>query len=664
MSRQRREGGSAWRRGLLGLLWLPLALAQGSTSPEAPEWLQRAQAMLVEQPEAALALAGEAVREAEASAAPAALYEAHSGRGGLQRQLGRYAEAVLDFEQANALALGLGDPARQARAQANLGIVLTLSGLFPEALQAMQQALALYEAQQNWARASAVLTNLGNLHAEQGDPAGARAHYQRALAMKREHGINAGIGGLLNNLADVDRESGEHAAARALLEEAIDLHVANGESESEALARSNLGVVLAALGEYPQALAQLERAEQLAAGGELRILAAVFTARAEALLGRGLASNEPSQREQRLLGARSAVVRARSIAAGIDDPRRRARLAELASRIHAELEQPEAALALLREAADQFSEHDRRADRARQAVLAARYRDAQQRREIAELHEREALQVNALQRQRWLAVLLALGSSTLAIVAALLWRQVRERRAHALELTTRNVELGDAVREAEQQRHRAERLAAANQRLLALAGDELRGPLMTVRGLSERLLVEQRGRGGSEVQIAAIAQAAGELVRVADQISESASGIDEQGASAERCNVLALVRDVVARFDGRVLGRDQRLHLTGDSRARVRVDRARLERVLQELLDAVLEHNPGSTPIGIDIGRRGERVELAIEDPAGMVLQRLSGRRSGVGLTYADAVLTEIGGELKIDRQRHPPRLLLRLPAG
>lgn len=651
---------SAWLGGLLCVLaWAP-AIAH-----PAADWLPRAQALASSEPDAALALADQALAAAQAAADPAAEFEALLGRGSLKRQLGRYADAVLDLEQARARADALQQPALQARVQATLGVVLSLSGLYPEALEALQDALARFTALADWRRASAVLTNLGNLYGEHDDLDSSAEYYRRALEMKRAHGIDAGIGALLNNLSDLDRRAGDLATARQRLEEAIALHLAEHSLEQEALARGNLGVVLADLGEFDAALEQLDRAEQLAAHGEVRLLAAVYAARAEAWLGMAaLPPTEPTTRQQRLLRARTAVVRARSIAEGIDDPRRRARLADLASRIHAELEQPAAALALLRESAEEFREHDRRADSARQAVLAARYRDAQQRREIAELRQREAEQAAALQRQRWLAVLLALGALTLATVASLLWRQVRERRAHALELTTRNVALGDALLEAEEQRQRSERLSAVNQRLLALAGHELRGPLMTVRGLSERLLVEHRGRGGAEAQIAAIAQAAGELMRVADQISESASGLDEHGVAAERCHLLALVREVVAQFDGRFLGRDQRLQLTGDSRALVRVDRARLERVLHELFDAVLEHNPGGTPIGLDLMRRGEHVDLTIEDPAGLVLQRLSARRSGVGLAFADAVLTELGGELKIDREQQPPRLVLRLPAG
>jgi signal transduction histidine kinase len=653
---------SAWQGGLLGLLLLSGLAAQ---APTPPEWLERARVLLSTDAEAALALADQALAEAVTAADADAEFEARSGRAGLQRQLGRYGEAVLDFEHGRAIAQRLQDPLREARAQASLGVVLTLSGLYPEAMEALQDALALFSAQGEWPRASGVLTNLGNLHAEHGDLASAREHYRRALAMKREHGIDAGIGGLLNNLADIDREAGDLSAARAGLEEAVALHLASGEAVSESLARGNLGLVLALLGEYAQALQQLDRAEQLAAHGEVRLLAAVFSARAEAYLGMAVAStDEASLRQQRLLRARAAVVRARSIAAGMDDPRRRARLAELASRIHAELEQPEAALALLREASEQYREHDRRADSARQAVLAARYRDAQHRGEIAELRERDAVQGSALQRQRWLAALLGGGALALAVLAALLQRQVRQRRRHAMELTARNIALGDALLEAEEQRLRAERLSAANQRLLALAGDDLRGPLLRIRGTSERLLVEHRGASGDEAQIAAIAQAASELMRVAEQMTESAAGVDDRAPVVEACNLLALLREVVAQFDGRFLGREQRLQLRGDSRTQVRIDRPRLQRVLHELIDAMLQHNPGQTPIGIDLRRRDAHIELAIDDPGGTVLQRLSTRSGGVGLAYADAALTELGGELQLDREHQPPRLLLWLPAG
>jgi len=245
-----------------------------------------------------------------------------------------------------------------------------------------------------------------------------------------------------------------------------------------------------------------------------------------------------------------------------------------------------------------------------------------------------------------------------------LLRQARQRRHHAAEQTARNVALGDALLEADEQRERAERLSQLNLRLLALAGDDLRGPLLRIRSLSERLLVDRRGDPALERQVAAIAQAAGGLIRVADQITESAALVDGSEGRASGCNVLALLRELVDQVDVRVPGRERRLQLAGDSRAIVRVETRRLDRVLHELIDAVLQHNPGGERIAIDLQRNGDWVELRIDDPAAEVLQRIGAGGGSVGLAFARGVIRELGGDLVAESQGNPQRLLMRLPKG
>jgi tetratricopeptide (TPR) repeat protein len=646
-------------------LWLCLAIASAVAQP--PPWLAEAQQLVGSDPEAALALADLGVASAEQLGQPLPLFEAAMARAALQRRIGRYADAVLDLEIAVALADGLGDGAREANAQAALGVVLTLSGLYPDALEAQQRALRLYSEHHNWARASATLSNLGNLFSEQGDDAAARDYYLRALAMKREHGIDDSIAGLLNNLGDLDRDAGDLEQARRRFEEAASLLEGSGPNPTESLARGNLGRTLVALGEHREGLAQIDRAEQLAAGGEVRLLAAVHLARAEAYLS--LARAEPAAldlREQRLQRALDSAGRAHEVATGMDDPRRRSRLAALLSEIHAELGQPEPALAWLRESAAQMREHGRRADAARQPVLAARFHHAQQRSEIAELREREALHQRELQRQRSLAWLLAGGSLLLiGAVAALHW-QVRQRRRHAAELSARNVELGDALLDAEEQGMRAERLSGLNRQLLALAGNDLRGPLLRIRSLSERLLVEHRGHGALERQIAAIAQAAGELMRVAEQISDLAAPVERAGRHAPACHMPTLLRSVVEQSNARFLGRDRRLQLTIEPVPPARVEGRGLERALHELIEAVLQRNPGKGLIGIELAASPDQdsIVLRIDDPGGDTIGSLNAGDAGVGLAFAGKLLRELGASLRGDPHRNPPQLVLQLPAA
>lgn len=637
--------------------------AVGAQPP--PPWLLQAEQMIADEPDAALALADNAVAAAEQIGDQRAAYAAYRGRAGLHRRTGQYGQAVLDLERALAAARRLDDPAAVAEAEHGLGVAFSMSGLHPEALGAFERALEAQTRLGNWDRASAALTNIGNVLSDSSDPDGARDYYERALAMKRRHGIDSGTGILLNNLGDLDREAGELERAQQLLAEAIDRHARLGEHDNESIARGNLGYVLAERGDFQGALHQFEVAEQRAAGAEVRLQVAAHVGRADTYLRMARAAPADSPlRGQRLDRAFDAIERAATLAAGMDDPHRRSQIAGLASDIHAERGDPARALTLLREAGELAREHDRRADSARQAVLAARFRNAQQRSEIAELHEQQLRQTAEIQRQRGIALLLGLGALGLGAAATLLLRQVRQRRHHGVELSARNVALGDALLEADEQRQRAERIAALNRRLLTLAGDDLREPLLRIRSLAERVLVEHRGEAALERQVASIAQQAGELMRLADQITESAALVDGSDEPVAGCNVLALLRELVDQVDARVPGRDGRLRLAGDNRAVVRVEPRRLDRVLHELIDAVLQHNSGKAPIAIELGRHDGWVELRIDDPSTEVVRRIGAGGGNVGLAFARGVIRELGGSIGGEPAGEPVRLLVRLPAA
>jgi tetratricopeptide (TPR) repeat protein len=642
-------------------------LLAANVAAQDPEWLQRAQELLASDPPAALAMADDEIAAATRAGQASQRFHAHFGRADLLRRLGRYTDAVLDLEHTLAHALESGDRTLEARALAALGVAYVQSGLYPDALDALTRALDLSIGLGEWTRASAVLNNLGNLFSEHGDNEAARDYYQRSLAMKREHGIEEGIAGLLSNLGDLDLVAGDLALARLRLEEAAELSRLRGPGRTEALARINLGRTLVQMGEFRSALDQLDRAEGLAAGEEVRVLAAVHHARAGAYLA--LARAEPEAvtlREPRLQRALDSATRAEAIAATIDDPGRRAAIAERTSEIHAELGQPDQALAWLRRSSEQLREREQRAEGARQAELAARFQHAQHRSEITELRARVLRDRAQLERQRTLALLLGGGTIALALLAVLLLRQARQRRHHAIELRTRNVELGDALLEVEQQRARAERLSAVNRQLLAAAGSDLRTPLLQIRANAERLLVELHGEGRLERQVAAIAQSAGELVRVVEQISQLARPVERADRSGPGCDVPAVLDSVIEQVDPRLPGRERRLRVLVDhpGAAFANVEGRGLDRVLHELLDAVLRRNPGKASMDIGISQELAAVMLRIDDPAGDVVGSLNAGDGGIGLAFAGKVLRELGGELSGEAHGRVPRVVVRLPAA
>lgn len=148
----------------------------------------------------------------------------------------------------------------------NLGLALDGLGEWEQAQARYEQALAIREKVRGPEHPSLIntLNNLGSLRRTLGDYAGARAAYERALAVAeksfaREHPRRADI---LHNLANLRWEMGDSAAARPLAEEslAIQEKVYGPEHSGIPTTLVLLAVVLEELGELPRALELTGRA--------------------------------------------------------------------------------------------------------------------------------------------------------------------------------------------------------------------------------------------------------------------------------------------------------------------------------------------------------------------------------------------------------------------
>ena len=133
-----------------------------------------ARALLRSDPQLAQQRAQQALHLARQYADRSGEAAARVNLGSVERQRGRYDQAVLEFERAVAITREISDQPGYASAQANLGITLDLGGLHADALEAQGEALKIYEAQGKFASASAVLINLGNTLDNLGDTTRAR----------------------------------------------------------------------------------------------------------------------------------------------------------------------------------------------------------------------------------------------------------------------------------------------------------------------------------------------------------------------------------------------------------------------------------------------------------------------------------------------------------
>lgn len=603
-----------------------------------------ARALLRSDPQLAQQRAQQALHLARQYADRSGEAAARVNLGSVERQRGRYDQAVLEFERAVAITREISDQPGYASAQANLGITLDLGGLHADALEAQGEALKIYEAQGKFASASAVLINLGNTLDNLGDTTRARDHYQRALEMKRAHDISKGVGAVLNNLADLTLQSGATEQAIALLDEAIASHARDGDRIGEGLALSNRGIAHARNGNFDAALADLQQGEAIARDLEHSVgISAALRARAEVWLLRAR-SLEGEARDYALLNAereaRAAVVASNEN----DDPERRALAKHLLANVLAAKGDAVAAIALMEEIEREAEAERRQRDDARVALVRARYENQQAETEVTLMRERTAAQSAELARSRIL-LRSAVGLGIAAVVAiVLLFWIARERRLRADSLQAQDDTLRDALAQAEHHGRRAREAAALNQRLLALAGEDLQAPLAEIRSSAERLLAVHHASPELSRPMAAIARNASDLLQVVQRLRDSALASGEPD-TAPGVDLSALLAACIGEAEPRARQRQQRLFPAIAPALTVCADADALAQLCSELLDQTLRRNPADRNIAVALRAEAAHAVLTLSDHDGQLrallldAQRASGagdneapRRHGLGL--------------------------------
>jgi signal transduction histidine kinase len=621
---------------------------------------------LMNAPEAARADVEAWRREIAGNGSPDERAGLHRSLAAVHRIAARHDQAAVELNLALQALADTPDSTQVPLAQTELAISYALSGLHSESIPLLRAALKRFEADADWPRASAVLTNLGNSLDAAGDLRGAREHYARALAMKREQGIERGVSALLNNLSGYDAAAGDNAAAVAKLREAVALAAAGGEAVSESLALANLVEVLANQGDYVAAESALEALDRLPTTQIPQRLAARHEA--EAILRRreAAATQLPAMRQAKLDSAAAAVAAALQIAQGIDEPLRRAQLLRLASEIDAE--RGDHARALDRRVAAEAEQvaHEARLQRDRLTVLAARYEQARQAAELAELRARD------LRQQTLLLLLLA---AVIAVVgyAGWLWQGARGRRREQQRLQAHNEALGVALDRAEAQQRRAERLADQHGRLLQRVGDELREPLMRMRGAAERLLVQSEDPDSLRRTLAGIAESANALIRTSEQMIESGGGEASGAAQAPPVELRELLRGVLADLEASGRGAGAALHLIEDDRScRTQVDGGRLQLLLMELLQLASRSYADRQRLQVSLVAAADGPRLALDDPSEVLRRRLQqncgaadgGGEPSLGLLWIHRTIEALGARLEFDGPsvQQIARVILCLP--
>lgn len=225
---------------LLPFLWLATATAQQELSPLIQDWndktrsvedrLQTAKDLHIAfhqtYPDTVLYYLEEMRDLAESADQPLALYSAHNRIGSLLEQQGHLEEALTAFDQAEQVALALGDSARLGTVYGNRGNVNVQRNEYVEATRHFNRSMELYEVAGDTARARRARMALGNVFMIIGHHELAMAQFemvQSGIAEEKDMGYFPGLlalnmGYCAFELKDYERASALYASALQTLE--------------------------------------------------------------------------------------------------------------------------------------------------------------------------------------------------------------------------------------------------------------------------------------------------------------------------------------------------------------------------------------------------------------------------------------------------------------
>ncbi|MEM7781445.1 MAG: ATP-binding protein [Pseudomonadota bacterium] len=299
-----------------------------------------------------------------------------------------------------------------------------------------------------------------------------------------------------------------------------------------------------------------------------------------------------------------------------------------------------------------------------------------------------------------LAVLVVLGASALLSLylartivsplqllanAAQKVRQGREREVEVPRLPERKDEIGQLARSVSDMTLALRQRIDAVDSFAADVAHEIKNPLASLRSAVESLPKVSDGDTRRELE-SIITHDVRRIDRLVSEISD-ASRIDAEmsRATLERIDIAELVRAIIGSRENRAENADHQIELkTIGFAANVKGVGARLERVVENLLDNAVSFSPSDAPIEVMIDNDGNCVTVTVcdsgpgipENSREKVFQRFHsvrpteedfGNHSGLGLAIARAIAEAHDGSLVAEARRdgEPGACLkLRLPAA
>lgn len=264
--------------------------------------------------------------------------------------------------------------------------------------------------------------------------------------------------------------------------------------------------------------------------------------------------------------------------------------------------------------------------------------------------------------------------------AAVRVRQGREREVEVPRLPQRSDEIGLLARAVSDMTGALRQRIDAVDSFAADVAHEIKNPLASLRSAIESLpRVEDPALRKELIEIAT--HDVRRIDRLVSEISD-ASRIDAEmsRATLEKIDLADLVRAIIGGREYRAENEGRRIELsTRGYAANVRGVGARLERVVENLLDNAVSFSPPDAPIEVSIDNDGEWVTLTVcdhgpgipEESRQKVFQRFHslrpadedfGNHSGLGLAIGRAIAEALDGSLTADgRPDGAPGACLRL---
>jgi len=176
-------------------------------------------------------------------------------------ELGQLNEAIDKCDEQIKRSKELGDYRETANGNWNRAIALTEQGKYADALVNLEDALILFEKQNEPKSVASVQHQIGIVHQEAGDYESAEAAYRRSLEIETQNDNKSGQAGsltMLGNLYNASLNRLEEAVT--FYRQAADIYVETNDMAKEGRVRNNIANTLRQLKRYDEARVEIMRA--------------------------------------------------------------------------------------------------------------------------------------------------------------------------------------------------------------------------------------------------------------------------------------------------------------------------------------------------------------------------------------------------------------------